>query len=86
LHGPQGVGTLHRDHSLAVGAWQSFIVDEVEEAHQVGKVMLGKCSPKPWVAYKQRVDQYDAVVGFLMMPIFRIQARNPFILCMVILV
>jgi hypothetical protein len=38
------------------------------------------------VAWEQRVDQYDTVVAFLMMPIFRIQARSPFILCMVILV
>jgi hypothetical protein len=29
-------------------AWQSFFVDEVEEAQQVGKAMLGKHFPKPW--------------------------------------
>jgi hypothetical protein len=29
-------------------AWQSFIVDEVEEVQQVGKVMLGKHFFKPW--------------------------------------
>jgi hypothetical protein len=27
--------------------WQSFIVDEVEEAQQVGKAMLGKHFPRP---------------------------------------
>jgi hypothetical protein len=37
-------------------------------------------------AWEQRVDQYDAMLGFFMMPVFRIQARNPFISCMVILV
>jgi hypothetical protein len=31
------------------GAWQSFVVDEVEESQQVGKAMLGKHFPKPWV-------------------------------------
>jgi hypothetical protein len=30
------------------GAWQSYIVDEVEEEQQVGKAMLGKHFPKPW--------------------------------------
>jgi hypothetical protein len=29
-------------------AWQSFIVDEVEEAQQVGKMMLGKHFSKQW--------------------------------------
>jgi hypothetical protein len=42
--------------------------------------------PNHGVAWEQRVDQYDAIVGFLIMPIFRIQAKNPFISCMVILV
>jgi hypothetical protein len=28
--------------------WQSFIIDEMEEAQQVGKAMLGKHFPKPW--------------------------------------
>jgi hypothetical protein len=37
-----------------------------------------------WLGNK--VDQYDAMVLFLLMPIFRIQAKNPFISCMVILV
>jgi hypothetical protein len=30
------------------GAWQSFIVDMVKEAQQVGEAMLGKHFPKPW--------------------------------------
>jgi hypothetical protein len=30
------------------GAWQSFVADEVEEAQQAGKAMLGKHFPKPW--------------------------------------
>jgi hypothetical protein len=29
-------------------AWKFFVVDEVEEAQQVAKVMLGKHFPKPW--------------------------------------
>jgi hypothetical protein len=29
-------------------AWQSFTVDKVQEAQQVGKEMLGKHFPKPW--------------------------------------
>jgi hypothetical protein len=29
-------------------AWQSFVVDEVEEAQQVGKAILGRHFPKPW--------------------------------------
>jgi hypothetical protein len=32
---------------LFSGAWESFVVDEVEEAQQVGKAMLGKHFPKP---------------------------------------
>jgi hypothetical protein len=49
LHGPQGVGTLHRDQSLVLWAWQFFIFDiEVEELQQVGKTMLGKHFPKIW--------------------------------------
>jgi hypothetical protein len=42
--------------------------------------------PNHGVAWEQRVDRYDAMVGFLMMPIFIIQAMSPFILCMEILV
>jgi hypothetical protein len=42
--------------------------------------------PNHVVAWGQREDQYDGTLGFLMMLTFRIQARNPFISCMVILV
>jgi hypothetical protein len=31
-------------------AWQTSVVDEVEETQQVGKAMLGKHFPKPWGA------------------------------------
>jgi hypothetical protein len=30
------------------GAWQSFVADEVEEAQQVGKAMIGKHFAKSW--------------------------------------
>jgi hypothetical protein len=29
-------------------AWQSFVIDEVEERQQVGKAMVGKHFPKLW--------------------------------------
>jgi hypothetical protein len=35
--------------------------------------------PNHGVAWEQTVDQYDDMVGFLMMPIFRTQVRIPFI-------
>jgi hypothetical protein len=33
-------------------AWKSVVVDKVEEAQHVLKVMLGKYFPKPWGDYK----------------------------------
>jgi hypothetical protein len=38
------------------GAWQTFIVDEVEEEQQVGKVMLNKHFPKPWAGLGTESD------------------------------
>jgi hypothetical protein len=58
----------------------------VEEVQLVGKAMIRKHFPKLWVGLEQRVDQHDAMAGFLMMPIFRIHAKNPFVLRMVIMV
>jgi hypothetical protein len=43
-------------------AWQSFTVDEVEEEHQIGNVI--NIFPNHGVVWEQRVDQYDAIVGF----------------------
>jgi hypothetical protein len=37
LHDPQGVGTLHRDHSLVLQGLAILVIDEVEEGQQVGK-------------------------------------------------
>jgi hypothetical protein len=66
-------------------AWQSFVVDKVQEAHKWGKQCLVNIFPNHVVAWEHAMDQYDAKVGFLMMPIFRIQVRNPFTFCVVIL-
>jgi hypothetical protein len=62
------------------GAWQSFDVDEVEE------VQVVNIFQNHGVAWEQRVDQYDAMVDFMMTSIFRIQDRNPLILRKPILV
>jgi hypothetical protein len=67
-------------------AWQPFVVDEMAEAQQAGKEILGKHFPQPWDDFGTEWTSMMLWLAFLMMPIFRIQVRNPFILCMVVLI
>jgi hypothetical protein len=73
----------HGSYSGSPGTGNTLLLTRREKRSKWKRRYMVNIFPNHGVAWEWRVDQYDAMVGFLMMAVFRIQARNPFISCTV---